>query len=177
MRIIIAHLIEHSRVVVNCSTTVWSEGWITPLRVVRDLGIFRIFFGIFFFWILTSTIMVATTSLLKNLLVALFLSYIGKSLYLFLVSLGVGVHHNNVRPGKCRIVPGISCGSEQISVTADGLAFITSGYRDMTRCNRDFLRGGIYVFDFNNPDMNVTKLHIVGESFDTGSFVPHGMDL
>ena len=118
------------------------------------------------------------SSVLKNLLIVLVLSYLCKSLYVLLVSLGVGVHHNKVHPGKCRVVPGISCGSEQISVTAGGLAFITSGYRDVTRCNLDYLKGHIYVFDFNRPDMNVTQLRIIGDNdFDVDSFAPHGMDI
>lgn len=62
-------------------------------------------------------------------------AYVAQVIYLFLVNHGVGVHYNDVKPGPCRIIPGISCGSEQISVTNDGLAFITSGQKHIATKN------------------------------------------
>merc|ERR1712179_824245 len=114
---------------------------------------------------------------LRNVIIISVIAYAAKVLYPFLVHLGVGVHFNNVRPGKCRVVSGIECGSEKIAVSEGGLAFITNGLREMTRCNRDYLRGNLYTFDFNNPNNNVTKLKIISsDGFDADGFAPHGMD-
>ena len=104
-------------------------------------------------------------------------AYVARVIYLFLVNHGVGVHYNDVKPGPCRIVPGISCGSEQISVTNDGLAFITSGQKSTTHCNRKYVKGRIYLFDFNKPDENVTELKIESEVLDIDLFEPLGMDI
>jgi len=98
-------------------------------------------------------------------------------LYQWGIFWGFGLHYNEVKPGPCRTIPGINCGSEQISVTKNGLAFITSGYRMMTNCNPKYVKGNIYLFDFNYPDKNVTKLTIEGDNFDTFAFHPHGMDI
>lgn len=104
-----------------------------------------------------------------------------KYLHEFLAMHGVGVHYNNHYPGQCRQVPGIECGSEQISVTRDGLAFITNGFKLLTQCNHKYTPGRIYLFDFNQPDMNAVPLEIVGGSLsltrDPVAFDPHGMDI
>lgn len=104
-------------------------------------------------------------------------AYAARLIYLFLVNQGIGRHFNNVKPGPCRIVPGISCGSEQISVTEDGLAFITSGLRPPTPCSEDNVKGRMFLFDFNKPNENVTELKIQSETFDLDLFNPHGMDI
>ena len=114
---------------------------------------------------------------LKSTIATIILAYAARVIYLFLVNHGIGIHFNNVKPGPCRIVPGISCGSEQISVTKDGLAFITSGYKGMTNCSSKDLKGRIYLFDFNKPNENVTELKIVSETLNLDLFYPHGMDI
>ena len=96
-------------------------------------------------------------------------------LYMHLVGGGVGVRFNTVKPGPCRVIPGITCGSETIRVTEDGLAFITSEMRGYTKCNPQYLKGRIYLFDFNQPNENVTELNIKSESLK--DFDPTGMDL
>jgi len=104
-------------------------------------------------------------------------------LYNFLVTRGVGVHYNEHFPGSCKVVPGITCGSEQISVASlnkdnKGLAFITNGLKEFTSCNLQYLKGNIYLFDFNNADQGVTKLTIESsDDFDVDAFAPHGMDI
>ena len=115
--------------------------------------------------------------LLKSTIATIIFAYAARVIYLFLVNHGVGIHFNNVKPGPCRIVPGISCGSEQISVTKDGLAFITSGYKGMTNCNSKDLKGRIYLFDFNKPNENVTELKILSDTLNQDLFYPHGMDI
>ena len=107
----------------------------------------------------------------------LIIPYISRWIYLYLLDLGVGINFNKVTPGPCRVIPGISCGSEQISVTKDGLAFITNGFRGVTTCNKKYLKGRMYLFDFNKPDENVTELKIESDTLDNDVFDPHGMDI
>lgn len=107
----------------------------------------------------------------------IFLAYLLKSIYLYLSSHGVAMYHNNVHPGKCRIVPNISCGSEQISVTNDGLAFITNGHKGLTRCNPKYTPGNLFTFDFNNPEQDPVKLQIISSTIQPLTFDPHGMDI
>ena len=116
-------------------------------------------------------------AILKSTIKTLVFVYGAQTVYFFLVNHGVGIHFNNVKPGPCRIVPGISCGSEQISVTNDGLAFITSGVKTMTNCNRKYLKGRMYLFNFNKPNENVTELKIQSENLDLDFFQPLGMDI
>ena len=116
-------------------------------------------------------------AILKSIIKTLIFVYGVQVVYVFLVNQGIGIYFNNVKPGPCRIVPGISCGSEQISVTNDGLAFITSGVKTMTNCNRKYLKGRMYLFDFNKPNENVTELKIQSENLDLDFFQPLGMDI
>lgn len=113
----------------------------------------------------------------KDLVFGILYIVLAKQLHLWFANKGVGVQFINHYPGNCRIVPGIQCGSEKISVTKDGLAFITNGLRMGSNCNPDFLKGGIYLFDFGFPDKNANKLAIknVSDEF-LHSFDPHGMD-
>ena len=101
-------------------------------------------------------------------------------LYLWLVARGVGVHFNEHHPGHCKVIPGISCGSEKIAVAKknsnQGLAFITNGFKGLTRCPKETTEGNIYTFDFKNPDAGVVKLNI-DQSEIWKSLDPHGIDL
>lgn len=82
-------------------------------------------------------------------------------------------------PGPCRNVGPINTGSEQIVVTSDGLAFITSGllteYRGDTVDPRmkSFFEGKIFLFNFSDPEKDAKALEI-DVKFD---FMPHGMGL
>jgi len=105
------------------------------------------------------------------------LAYFTQALYLWCINNGIGLYFNEVKPGPCRVIPGISCGSEKISITNDGLAFITSGYQGLTNCDKRYIKGALYLFDFNHPNDNVTRLAIEGDSFDSDAFEPHGMDI
>ena len=113
----------------------------------------------------------------KNLVFGILYIVLAKQLHLWLTNKGVGVQFINHYPGNCRIVQGIQCGSEKISVKEDGLAFITNGLRMGSNCNQDYLTGGLYLFDFAFPDKNVIKLAIKNASDEfIRSFDPHGMD-
>eukprot|EP00794_Sanderia_malayensis_P009148 gene9148-10121_t len=106
-----------------------------------------------------------------------FTSFLATKLYLVLVGRGLAVHIFNHYPGKCRIIPGIECGSEDVAVTKDGLAFVSSGYRGITGCDLDSLTGRLYIFDFDNPAANVSMLEIVSEDINMKEFEPHGLSL
>ncbi|XP_038047028.1 serum paraoxonase/arylesterase 2-like [Patiria miniata] len=86
------------------------------------------------------------------------------------VALMVGVHRHsfNHTPGPCRVVPGIDLGSEDISATSSGIAFISSGLKfspaDWARESE--IKSRIFTFDFNHPERNVSEVSIKGESFD-----------
>ncbi|XP_077986246.1 serum paraoxonase/arylesterase 1-like [Glandiceps talaboti] len=83
----------------------------------------------------------------------------------------------NHEPGPCRIVPGIDEGSEDITVTRDGIAFISSGHRILgTEIPTEKREGGIYIFDYNYPEKSVQELPLLG-GFDTTTFYPHGISL
>lgn len=99
-------------------------------------------------------------------------------IYFFLVKYGVGVHYNEHFPGDCRVIPGIECGSEKISVAKKnaGLAFIANGLRVLTNCNPNLISGSIFMFDFNKPSEGAKRLVIKSES-SLEDFEPHGMDL
>ncbi|XP_077986872.1 serum paraoxonase/arylesterase 1-like [Glandiceps talaboti] len=86
----------------------------------------------------------------------------------------------NHQPGPCRVIPGIDVGSEDITVSSHGLAFISSGLRskqsgDPSRRPPN-IRGRIFLFDFNYPEKNVVELNLNGE-FDRENFYPHGISL
>jgi len=115
----------------------------------------------------------------KDLVFGILYIVLGKQIYLWLSNMGIGVRFNNHHPGQCKIVPGLQCGAEKISVSRSGLAFITNGHRAFTNCNTSFVKGSIYLFDFNNPENGVLKLDIKKtpskEFLET--FDPHGMDI
>ncbi|XP_038047563.1 serum paraoxonase/arylesterase 2-like [Patiria miniata] len=89
---------------------------------------------------------------------------------MFLRRLMLGVHRHsfNHTPGPCRVVPGIDIGSEDITVTSSGLAFISSGlkYSPADWETESERQSRIFTFDFNHPERNVSEVSIKGESFD-----------
>ena len=97
--------------------------------------------------------------------------------YFALVEKGVGVPVFNHYPGKCRVVSGLECGSEDVAVTKDGLAFISNGLRFFPKCDYTLHKGNVYLFDFNNPDANVSRLEIISKTLDFDKFDPHGLSL
>lgn len=94
-----------------------------------------------------------------------------------LVENGLGVPIFNHQPGKCRVIPGIECGSEDLAVTKDGLAFISNGLRLIPKCDYSQHKGNVYLFNFNNPKANVSRLEIRSETIDLNDFDPHGLSL
>ncbi|XP_077986814.1 serum paraoxonase/arylesterase 2-like [Glandiceps talaboti] len=86
------------------------------------------------------------------------------------------------QPGPCRLIPGLDYGSEDITTTSNGLAFISSGVRipggakvDPSRMVPN-IRGRIYLFDYNRPQKNAVELTLNGD-FDRDNFYPHGISL
>lgn len=84
-----------------------------------------------------------------------------------------------------RLVKGLNFGSEDLEVTKDGLAFISSGifFPTLSATYRGFLntnnvQGRIFLYDFNKPDLEARKVHLVpSEDFDPDSFHPHGISV
>ncbi|KAI0235590.1 Serum paraoxonase/arylesterase 1 [Lamellibrachia satsuma] len=75
----------------------------------------------------------------------------------------------NHQPGRCRLVPGVDKGSEDIQVLPNGLAFITSGYVAPSG-------GDILLFDFKKPRHGAHTLDIVGD-LDRSTFSPLGLNI
>lgn len=83
-------------------------------------------------------------------------------------------------PGPCRTVPPVTNGAEDMVVTKDGLAVITSGidtlYRgDITDPRISAAKGKLFFFDFDKPEKNATELEFGSEvNFE---FSPHGISI
>ncbi|XP_054752077.2 serum paraoxonase/arylesterase 2-like isoform X1 [Lytechinus pictus] len=77
-------------------------------------------------------------------------------------------------PGKCRALPGIENGSEDIVTSSNGLAFISAGVLKAFEPDQDIL-GKVFLFDFNYPDDDPKNIQIVG--FDPSDWIPFGMDI
>ncbi|KAI0222555.1 Serum paraoxonase/arylesterase 1 [Lamellibrachia satsuma] len=75
----------------------------------------------------------------------------------------------NHQPGRCRPVPGVDEGSEDIQVLPNGMAFITSGVDAQSR-------GNILLFDFKKPRRGAHALDIVGD-LDRSIFSPAGLSI
>ncbi|XP_070532140.1 serum paraoxonase/arylesterase 1-like [Ptychodera flava] len=109
--------------------------------------------------------------------IAVILTHLGR----LVLVLGYFKTIHNHRPGPCRVVDGIDVGSEDITVSSDGLAFISSGIRGKNyysdpRLVPPFLEGKISLFDFNHPENNAMELPLKGH-FDRENFHPHGISL
>lgn len=114
----------------------------------------------------------------KDLVFGIMYIVLAKQIHLWLTNKGFGGKFINHYPGKCTTIEGIKCGSEKVIVTNDGLAFITNGLKLGTNCNKEYLRGEIFLFDFATPQKNVIKLNIKNVSGEfIRSFDPHGMDI
>ncbi|XP_070532141.1 serum paraoxonase/arylesterase 1-like [Ptychodera flava] len=104
-------------------------------------------------------------------------THIAKTLHLFGYFKTIYNHH----PGPCRVIPGVEPGSEDVTVSTNGLAFISSGIRgkgnqsDPT-IQPPLLKGRIFLFDFNKPENNAVELTFTGD-FDKDNFYPHGISL
>ncbi|KAI0238173.1 Serum paraoxonase/arylesterase 2 [Lamellibrachia satsuma] len=75
----------------------------------------------------------------------------------------------NHQSDRCRLVPGVDKGSEDIQVLPNGLALITSGLAPQSR-------GNILLFDFKKPRRGAHALDIVGY-FDRSTFSPLGLSI
>ncbi|XP_071838863.1 serum paraoxonase/arylesterase 2-like [Apostichopus japonicus] len=84
-------------------------------------------------------------------------------------------------PGKCHSVHPVLQGSEDIALSEDNLAFISSGLRiqvcdldGIDPRNNEFV-GRIYLFDFNNPEAGASEM-ILPKGMMGPTFNPHGID-
>ncbi|KAK3773552.1 hypothetical protein RRG08_022263 [Elysia crispata] len=94
-------------------------------------------------------------------------------------------HFKKHYPGNCRQVSGIDFGSEDMDVSEDGLAFITSGF-DFPPNSPYFhaylvekkIKGGIFLFDFKKPKLGARPINIrPSKNFDPETFQPHGINM
>ena len=115
-------------------------------------------------------------SIILGIAVCLAAIYVPK-IYWHFVSNRYEVNVFNHSPGPCRIVPDIECGSEDIAITQDGLAFISNGFRGINTRPPSILKGNIYLFDFNDPDKNATRLSIISDTMNMDVFHPHGLSI
>ena len=80
---------------------------------------------------------------------------------------------------QCSRVSPVEYGAEDIAVTSNGEAFVSSGLGDMgdfTRTFGDDFRGRIFLFDFRKPG-DALELPIDSDTLDTVNWRPHGLSL
>ncbi|KAK3769959.1 hypothetical protein RRG08_048169 [Elysia crispata] len=102
--------------------------------------------------------------------------------YHFSNTIGLVGNYYNHRPGICRRVPGIEHGSEDIHVTSDGKAFVSSGFlksREMKEyAEKHKVKGRVFLFDFKKPSAGAVELGLkAGRDFDAKKFRPHGLSV
>ncbi|XP_070532152.1 serum paraoxonase/arylesterase 1-like [Ptychodera flava] len=116
--------------------------------------------------------------MLRQLLIVVVLSVVGTRVARLVYLLGFHKTIYKHYPGPCRVVPGLDTGSEDITVSGSGLAFISSGLRakggEPDGPQRQM--GRIYLFDFNHPEKNVAELPLTG-NIDRDTLRPHGISL
>ncbi|XP_013071047.2 serum paraoxonase/lactonase 3-like [Biomphalaria glabrata] len=120
--------------------------------------------------------------LLKAVVVVLFSCVTYLLLY---IRLGYNLHYKKHHPGECRPMMELEFGSEDLQVTSDGLAFISSGvmYDAMSPQFKDFIvrqniRGRIMLYDFSQPEQGLTELSIeAGSTLLLKKFRPHGISI
>ncbi|CAG5135730.1 unnamed protein product [Candidula unifasciata] len=101
------------------------------------------------------------------------------------IKAGVFTHYKKHYPGPCRQIKGLNYGSEDLEVTKDGLAFITSGvsYAAMSTGYKEFLqrngiKGRIFLYDFNEVHPEARELQLVpSKDFNPDYFHPHGISI
>ncbi|XP_077996149.1 serum paraoxonase/lactonase 3-like [Glandiceps talaboti] len=120
--------------------------------------------------------------MLGRLVLLVIVAVIGTHIAKMIYSMGYHKTIYNHEPGPCRLVPGIDAGSEDITVTKNGIAFISSGLRIKIDVHLDpsrgipNIRGRIFLFDFNHPEKNSVELPLNGD-FDRDNFYPHGISV
>lgn len=110
--------------------------------------------------------------ILIPVVVILLLQYILK-LALFLGLFKRVINHS---PGKCRLVPGVEEGSEDIQTLSNGVAIITSGLKYGALVDDPVIgkrKGVLYKFDFNAAENGVQKIAVEGTELDN----PHGIGI
>ncbi|GFN87034.1 serum paraoxonase/arylesterase 2-like [Plakobranchus ocellatus] len=123
--------------------------------------------------------------MLRQAFYGLILSMIFYLLFHGYTKLGLNYHFKKHYPGECRQVTGLDYGSEDMEVTQDGLAFITSGmdYSSNSEKYHSFIReknirGTIFLYDFKNPKLGASALRFQpSKTFDPETFQPHGISL
>ncbi|XP_054752065.2 serum paraoxonase/arylesterase 1-like [Lytechinus pictus] len=109
-------------------------------------------------------------NIITYIILAVIIDQMARIIYMMGFHKTVFTHH----PGKCRALPGIVNGSEDIVTSSNGLAFISSGLLMLVEPNQGTL-GKVFLFDFNYPDDDPQDIQIIG--LDPAEWVPVGMDI
>jgi len=110
------------------------------------------------------------------------LTYSGARWYKYM---GYHLHYYNSRPAHCHVVDNAGLGSEDLQVTTDGLAFITSGCTfSQNPPNFDIymeekgIKGRIFLYNFNEPKKGAIELNIkTSDTFSLDDFRAHGISI
>ncbi|XP_068091147.1 serum paraoxonase/arylesterase 2-like [Hyperolius riggenbachi] len=115
--------------------------------------------------------------LLKTVLIGAFLAFLGERLLHFNYRFSPFREIESIELPNCHLLQGIECGSEDIEILPNGLAFITSGlkYPGLHSFGPD-KPGEIFLLDLNQDNPQPSSLRFIGE-FDHASFSPHGLSL
>ncbi|KAG9344994.1 hypothetical protein JZ751_009534 [Albula glossodonta] len=77
---------------------------------------------------------------------------------------------------NCRLIKGLECGSEDVSILPNGLAIISTGLKYPGMPSFSDAPGKLYLLDLENERLKPVELRI-GQGFDTESFNPHGISV
>jgi len=98
---------------------------------------------------------------------------------------GFAKHYYNSYPRACRVVNNAQLGSEDLHITSEGVAFITSGLA-LKFSSANYIKykeenqviGQVMLYNFSDPDRGVTELQIFpNETFTLIDFRPHGISV
>jgi len=99
--------------------------------------------------------------------------------------MGFHLHYYNHYPGPCSVVESAGLGSEDLEVTSQGQAFITSGVAFSTSkpkvleyMQQKDIKGRIFLYSFKHPQKGAIALQITPSgSFSLSDFRPHGISV
>ncbi|XP_072181174.1 serum paraoxonase/arylesterase 2-like [Diadema setosum] len=112
----------------------------------------------------------------RQVILAVLLALLVERLVRFTILLGFYSSIYTHYPGTCRGLAGIVDGSEDIVVTSTGLAFISSGARQLQDPSVSIV-GRIFLFDFNHPDEDPKEVTVEGGGIQDNGWIPLGMDV
>ncbi|XP_028983843.1 serum paraoxonase/arylesterase 2-like isoform X2 [Betta splendens] len=119
--------------------------------------------------------MAAVKKVLVAVAVAAFAAFIGHR-FLKLKEMSLASRELTVKSLNCHYIKNIECGAEDITITKDGLAFLSTGLKYPFMPSFCDGPGKMYVLDLLHPKPTPVALHITGK-LDLASFNPHGISV